>query len=604
MLPNKYRFGPPILRTARLPVHCPIMQGSSRWTVAAQHPSATELAAKLKVSSLLAQALLNRGVSEPDQCQAFLQPNLKSLHEPAALPGIGLAADRIARAVRDKHRIIVYGDYDVDGITAAAILWHAIKLLGGEVGYYVPHRVDEGYGLSAQAVGQIIDEGAKLIVTVDCGVTAVEAAQVAADRGVDLIITDHHQWREGQLPRCHAIVHPRLPVEGMPPYPNPHLCGAGVAFKVAWQTALVFSGGAKVTAEFREFLIEAMALAALGTIADVVPLIGENRILAHFGLTGLRASKLVGIKALIASAALTGQSLDSYHVGFCLAPRLNACGRMGHAALAVKMLTEATEAEAAEIAEYLEKQNRARQALERTMLAQALEQLETNGFSPDRDRAVVLGSDSWHAGVIGIVAARLVDRLCRPTVLVALSNGHGQGSARSIPGFHLANALSACGTHLIAHGGHEMAAGLKIQRENLDAFRTAFNDYARQNVTPAMMVPEIKLDAQALLNQMNQGLVSDLRRLGPFGHGNRKPLLCFRDVQVAAPPRLVGKNSEHLQLMIRQGEARLKCIAFRQAALADRLKTGTVIELAAEPTINEFHGNRTVELDVKDLRLV
>jgi single-stranded-DNA-specific exonuclease len=557
----------------------------------------------LKISALLAQSLLSRGLTQPEDCRAFLQPSLKALHDPMGLPGAGRAAERIARAVRDHEQIVIYGDYDVDGITATAILWHAIRLLGGNVNYYVPHRIEEGYGLNPQAVAQLIDQGAKLIVTVDCGVTAVEAAAVARERGVDLIITDHHQWVEGGLPECHTIVHPRLTEPGAAAYPNPHLCGAGVAFKVAWQTGLAVAGNPRVSPEFRDFLVEAMALAALGTIADVVPLIGENRVLAHFGLTGLKASKLCGIQALIASAALSGQNLDSYHVGFCLAPRLNACGRMGHAAKAVKMLTDATETEAMEIATYLEQQNRARQAMERTILEQALAQIEERPRDLESQRALVLGSDAWHAGVIGIVAARLVERYCRPTVLVSFSNGYGQGSARSVAGFHLANALAACDAHLIGHGGHEMAAGLKIEQAKFDGFREAFCDYARQHVAPEMMRPQLNLEAAARLGQMTEALVGDLQRLGPFGHGNRKPLWLFQDVEVAAAPRVVGKTGQHLQLLVRQGTARVKCIAFGHAGIAGQLKPGTQVELAAEPIVNDFNGNRTVELQVKDLRV-
>ncbi|HUB25652.1 MAG TPA: single-stranded-DNA-specific exonuclease RecJ [Tepidisphaeraceae bacterium] len=581
------------------------MQGSTqpkRWTISPDRPEAADLAHRLKVSPLVAQALLSRGLTETGDCQAFLSPNLKMLHEPAALPGVVIAAERIAAAVRDRRKIVIYGDYDVDGITAASILWHALKILGAQVDYYIPHRIDEGYGLNPQAVGQIIDQGAQLIVTVDCGVTAIESARVAAERGVELIITDHHQWHDGQLPQAAAIVHPRLSADGAPTYPNPNLCGAGVAFKLAWQIALCMGGAARVSGEFRDFLIEATALAALGTIADVVPLTGENRVLAHFGLCGLKSSKLIGIKALISSAGLTGQNLDSFHVGFLLAPRLNACGRMGHARKAVRMLTDAPADEAMQIAVYLEEQNRLRQNLEKQILADVLERIESDGFSPQRDRAIVVGADAWHAGVIGIVAARIVERYCRPTVLVAFDPDQGQGSARSIPGFHLANAFAACSGHLISHGGHEMAAGLKVKRENFESFRRDFGDYARQHVDDAMLTPEIKLEAEAGLGQMTEALVSDLHRLGPFGHGNRKPLFCFRDVQVAAPPRVVGRAGEHLQIMIRQGNARAKCIAFRQANLVNRLNPGTSIELAAEPTINEFNGYRSVELDVKDLR--
>jgi single-stranded-DNA-specific exonuclease len=582
------------------------MQGSNhlkRWTISPDQPGAADLAQRLKISPLVARALLSRGMTEADDCRAFLSPNLKMLHEPSALPGAVAAAERIASAVREKRKIVIYGDYDVDGITSTTILWHALKILGAQVDYYIPHRIEEGYGLNPQAVGQIIDQGAKLIVTVDCGVTAIESARLAAERGVELVITDHHDWHEGELPQCAAIVHPRLSVNGAAAYPNPNLCGAGVAFKLAWQIALCFHTGGRVSSDFREFLIEATALAALGTIADVVPLTGENRVLAHFGLSGLKNSRLIGIKALIASAALTGQNLDSFHVGFLLAPRLNACGRMGHARKAVRMLTDAPAPEAMEIAVYLEEQNRLRQALEKKILEDALARIEAEKNSPLGERAVVIGADGWHAGVIGIVAARIVERFCRPAVLVAFDQEYGQGSARSIPGFHLANAFAACSQQLISHGGHEMAAGLKMKRENFDAFRAAFAEYASQHIDDAMMTPEIKLEAEAGLGQMTEALVGDLHRLGPFGHGNRKPLFCFRDVQVAAPPRVVGRTGEHLQIMIRQGGARAKCIAFRQASLVSQLAAGTTIELAAEPTINEFNGYRSVELDVKDLRI-
>jgi single-stranded-DNA-specific exonuclease len=579
------------------------MDGRAKlWTINPPHPQAEELASRLRVSTLLAQALLIRGMTEIDDCQAFLSPSLKSLCPPLTLPGASAASQRIARAIRDQEKIVIYGDYDVDGITAAAILWHAIRLLGGQVGYYIPHRIEEGYGLNSEAVAQIIDDGAKLIVTVDCGVTAIEPAKVAREQRVDLIITDHHQFHPEQLPDCFAIVHPRLKLDGQTEeYPNPNLCGAGVALKLAWAVALAHSQTPRVSEDFKKFLIEATSLAALGTIADVVPLLGENRVLAHFGLSGLRSSTLPGVRALIASASLTGKNLDSYHVGFCLAPRLNACGRMGHAELALKMLTEATESEALEIASFLETQNRQRQNLERQILEQALSQLEQSPLT-DQDRAVVLASDKWHPGVIGIVAARLVDRLCRPAVLISLSNGQGQGSARSVPGFHLANAFNACSQHLLSHGGHEMAAGLKIQTESFDAFRAAFCNYARDHVQLEMMRPELKLESLADLAQMNEATVTDLWRLGPFGHGNRRPLFCFRDVQLAAEPRIVGKTGGHLQLWVKKGDKRLKCIAFNRAWMKDRLTAGTRIELAAEPSINDFNGSRSVELDVKDLK--
>ena len=626
------------------------MHRPKRWNLAPPDVSAQEVAGRLKTSELVAQILLNRGVRELADCQNFLRPSLKCLHDPFLIPGLRKASDRIAQAIRDKQKIVIYGDYDVDGITATSILWHAIRVLGGAPEFYIPHRIEEGYGLNAEALRQLCDAGANLIITVDCGITAVEQAKIAIERGVDLIITDHHEWHvaeehagrgEGdagtrgrgdagkeensistptsssslsasprprvpassspRLPDCYAIVHPRLPGDG-PAYPNPSLCGAGVAFKLAWGIGLAVSGAVRVNDEFRAFLVEATALAALGTIADVVPLVGENRVLAFFGLSGLKASKLTGIRALIESANLTGQKLDSFHVGFLLAPRLNACGRMGHARLAVEMLTTGDYAKAAEIAAYLEQQNRARQAIERKILEGALAQVTAGGWDGDGKCAIVLGDETWHPGVIGIVASRIVDRFHRPAIMVALNNGHGQGSGRSITGFHLAHALEACSDHLEAFGGHEMAAGLKVETAKFEAFRESFCEHASRVVSEEMLVPEMKLDALAEIRQMSPALVNDLQRLGPFGHGNRRPTLCFRGVEISAPPRRVGRTGDHLQLHIRQNGQFIKCIAFGYGELFDHLKVGTKIDLAVEPTLNEYNGSTSVELEVKDLQ--
>jgi single-stranded-DNA-specific exonuclease len=600
-----------------------------RWNLAAPHEAAEELASRLKTSPLIAQILLNRGITDPDLGRSFLSPSLKALHEPSLIPGLDQAANRIAQAIRDQEKIAIYGDYDVDGITATTILWHAIRRLGGEVCYYIPHRIEEGYGLNSEAVEQLCNEGAKLIVTVDCGVTAIEPARIACERRVDLIITDHHEFKEGSregsgfgvqgsdsremsslnpeprtpnplIPDCFCVVHPRLP--GATVYPNENLCGAGVAFKLAWGIGKAVSGSDRVSEDFRAFLMDALALTALGTIADVVPLTGENRIIAHYGLGTLKQSRLTGIRALIASAKLDGQNIDSYHVGFLLAPRLNACGRMGHARLAVEMLTTATEEKATEIASYLEQQNRARQTLERKILEEALEQAKQLKLDADDSRAIVLGAEGWHAGVIGIVASRIVDRFHRPTIMVALNNGLGQGSGRSISGFHLAKALHVVGEHLEAHGGHEMAAGLKVKSEKFEAFRRAFIAHAGEVLDPQLLVPELKLDTLAALEQVTEALVHELQRLGPFGHGNRKPLLCCQNLTLAAPPRKVGKTGDHLQLMVQQGRRSMKCIAFNAAALFEKLTPGMTLSLAVEPQINEFNGRISVELEVKDVQ--
>lgn len=604
------------------------MRRNRRWNIAPRQEGAEALAGRLRVSPLIAQILLNRGVAEYEACQDFLRPSLKCLHDPFSIRDLNRASQRIAKAIRDREKIVIYGDYDVDGVTATAILWHAIRNLGGVVEYYIPHRIDEGYGLNAEAIAQICDAGAKLIVTVDCGVTAIEPARIARERGVDLIITDHHEWRAQSsefrvqglepesaaslnsdlqtpnsplLPDCHSIVHPRLPGDG-PAYPNPHLCGAGVAFKLAWGIGLAMSGANRVDPGFREFLLNATALAALGTIADVVPLVGENRILAYFGLGGLKASKLSGLQALIASAGLKGQSLDSFHVGFRLAPRLNACGRMGHAQRAVEMLTSADAARALDIANELEQRNRERQGVEKQIFAEAVEQVVANKWDDESNPALVLGSEGWHAGVIGIVASRIVERFYRPTIMVALHNGHGQGSGRSVSGFHLAHALDACGEFLESHGGHEMAAGLRLETARLDEFRRAFAAHAASVLEPEMRSPPLEIDCLAELRELSPALITELGRLGPFGQSNRRPLMACRELTVLTSPRRVGKTGDHLQFQVKQGDRVLKCIAFSCGDLFDRLSGAPRVDLAFEPSLNQYNGYTSVQLEVKDIQ--
>ncbi|MCK4602092.1 MAG: single-stranded-DNA-specific exonuclease RecJ, partial [Phycisphaerae bacterium] len=455
---------------------------SRRWQIAPPYEGAADLARRLGTTSLVAQVLHNRGIDEAEAGTAFLNPKLTDLHDPGLLAGAEAAAQRIARAVADRERILIYGDYDVDGITGVAILHALLSMLDADVHYYIPHRIEEGYGVNIDAVRKLTGHGAKLLITVDCGIGAVEPLAAAAAAGLDVIITDHHSPPE-TLPQAVAIVHPSVPPGS---YPNVDLAGAGVAFKLAWQVAKAISGpnaSGRVDGPMRDFLLDATCLAALGTIADVVPLLGENRVLAVYGLRGLPATKHVGLRALIASARLTGEKLDAYHVGFVLAPRLNACGRMGHAQLAVELLTNAPEARAKKIADYLAKQNTKRQRVERAITEQAVEMIETRGLDDPANRAIVLACEDWHSGVIGIVASRIVGRYHRPAVLIAVNAAGGQGSARSIAGFNMRDALEACGEHLISFGGHAMAGGLRIEQGKIDTFSEAMLQYAGENIS-------------------------------------------------------------------------------------------------------------------------
>lgn len=567
-----------------------------RWKIMPPWPGCDEAARRAGISPLLAQVLHNRDIIDPADVRSFLEPALARLYEPERLPGATEAAGIIVEKIRQRRPIVVYGDYDVDGITATSILWHLLTLAGANVSFYIPHRLEEGYGLNADALRQLKADGADTVITVDSGITAIDEARIAREIGLTLVITDHHSPGP-HPPDAHALVHPTI-AEG---YPNADLCGAGVAFKLAWAVARHLSPSEKVTPEFRAFLLDAVSLVALGTIADVVPLHGENRILARFGLHGINNTKLTGLKALIESARLHDQRIDSEHVGFWLAPRLNAAGRMGHAQLAVELFTTADESRAREIAIYLEEQNRGRQAVERRILKQACELIESGDLASDSRRAIVLASAGWHAGVIGIVASRIVDRFHRPTVMIALENGNGQGSARSIRHFELNRALADCGEHLVAYGGHAMAAGLRIHSENVEPFTEAFIARANQKLTAADLEATLQLDAEVGLNQLTEALVRDLQRLTPFGMGNRKPRFASPLLQLAGEPRAVGKEGSHLQLTLTDGRSTLRAIAFRQKDQLQSLLDHRRCRVAFEPILNTFRGRTSVELQVIDI---
>jgi len=568
---------------------------AKRWMIAAPPEGCEGFARASGTPLLIAQLLMNRKINTPVDASAYLSPQLKDLLTPGDLPGCEDAARILARAVRDGQRIVLYGDYDVDGTTGLAILWRTLHVAGADVGFYVPHRIDEGYGLNLAAVRKLIDEGTKLIVTVDCGITAVDEVAAAMSQGVKVIVTDHHAPHQ-HIPIASAVVHPWA----TRPSGNPHLCGAGIAFKLAWAVLRELTGAERVTPEYRELLSSLLPLAALGTIADVVPLIGENRIIARHGLSALPQTRIPGLRALIASAGLNGGKIDGYDVGFKLAPRLNAAGRMGHAQLAVELLTRADEARAAEIAHYLADHNRARQSTERRVLKEACELIERGDLASDARRAIVLAAEGWHPGVIGIVAARIVDRFQRPTVMISLNNGEGQGSARSVRHFDLASALATCGEHLSAHGGHAMAAGLRIKAEHVAAFTEAFVHHANQSLTGDDLVPKLRLDAMAALGSFDLPMTEAILGLGPFGEGNPKPRFATDWIELAAEPRCVGTASDHLQASFRQNGSSVKGIGFGLAGHIEDLKQHRRCRVAFEPMINDFNGRRSVEMQILD----
>ena len=581
--------------------------GGYRWRIAPRWAGAAELARRLRLTPLIAQILHNRGLEDVEEVRRFLAPKLTDLHPPELLPGIQLAAERLARAVRDGQRICIYGDYDVDGMTAVAILYRCLALHGAHVDYYVPHRLEEGYGVNIEAVRRIADSGAKVLVTVDCGVSAVEPLSRAAEMGMEVIVTDHHAPPE-RLPPAVAVVHPSLPGSE---YPNPELSGAGVAFKLAWQLGRLLAGGERVDEATREFLLEATSLAALGIIADVVALRGENRVLAAYGLRGLASISHPGIRALIASAGLTGRRLHSDDVGFALAPRLNACGRMGHARLAVELLARAAPERCRRIAEHLERQNRRRQELERHITLQAIEMVERGRLPAPPDHAIVAASEDWHGGVVGIVASRLVERFGRPAVLIALDGERGHGSARSIEGFHMRDALAACAEHLESFGGHALAGGLRITAGKVADFAEAFTSYARDRLSPELLTPALSIDAEASLAELSYPVVERLERLAPFGHGNPRPVVAVRNARLLREPLRMGRGGESVSLVVGQDApsstgtpqpARMRCVGFGMGYLTEELAGANLIDIAGRPVLNHFNGRTSVEMHLCDVR--
>lgn len=556
-------------------------------------------------------------MSDPDAVRAFCDPRLSHLHDPGLLSGIDAAAARLALALRRRERIAIYGDYDVDGITASAILFHTLRTADPQavVRCYVPHRVDEGYGLHVEALTLLAQEGATAVVTVDCGITAVEPARLARQLGMDLIVTDHHQPRaDGVLPDAHAVVHPMLRGDGGQAYPFPDLCGAGVAFKLAWRLATHWCGGERVSEAFRTTLMEMLPLVALGTIADVVPLRGENRVLASAGLRAIRSSPLAGLQALIQESGLAGEGIDCEKVGFVLAPRLNACGRLGHAAAALRLFTDAGPDEAEAIAAELTALNRQRQRTEQAIAAEACAMAVAQGQTAEGHRAIVLAHEAWHPGVIGIVCSRLVERFGRPTILLAADGEICRGSGRSVEGYSLHDGLAACAGWLEHFGGHDAAAGLAVKRENFDAFRMAFVQHVNDRLAPTDLVPLLDIDCEAVLAEMDHAAVGELARLSPFGRGNRRPTILVRDLVVASQPRVLKER--HLKLGLAAADScngsapgggrwsrsprELSAIWWNAAAQAPALPRGRRLDVVAEPRISSWSGQ--VELEIRDVR--
>lgn len=552
------------------------------------HELISELAKTLDIPRVMSGLFVNRGLKTSEDINGFLFSGKNDLKSPFDIPGVQVGAQRIIQAIRDEERILVYGDYDVDGITATTVVTGCLLELNACVDYYIPDRMGEGYGLNEQAITKAKESGVQVIITVDCGISSINEARLAKDLGIDLIITDHHQ-PPAVLPAAFAVINPKTVTEALP---WSDLAGVGVAFKLIQAVAQLLN--------YEHVCWQYLDLVALGTIADIVPLRKENRILVKEGLNQISRGERQGIKALIEVSGIAVSALTTDHVAYALAPRLNACGRLGKADSGVKLLLTKDEKEALEIASYLNEENQSRQSLEQDILEEALAELEKQG-KPGSDKFIMLASENWHPGVIGIVASRLADKFYRPTIMISLENGIGKGSGRSIPGFNLHGALEKVKENLISFGGHEMAAGLTLKEKNINLVHDLLNRYADKELQEKDMVPVLLVDAELSWQDINQDLIRKISTMAPFGYQNPYPVFALRGKQIS-DCREVGSNGSHLKLRISDNNTSLNGIGFKLGALKETAAAWEKCDLAFVPELNNFNGRTQVQLNIKDIK--
>jgi single-stranded-DNA-specific exonuclease len=545
------------------------------------------LAEELRLPETVCRLLLARGYDAPDAAKRYLRPRLEQLHDPLAMLDLDRAAERLARAVRDGETILVHGDYDVDGISSTTLLVRALRGVGGVAVPFIPHRITDGYDLTDAGVRAAIEAGAKVVVTCDCGTSALEPVRRLCEAGIDVIVSDHH-LPGGPLPDCLAVLNPRRPGCG---YPDKDLAAVGVAFKLA--LAVVRRLGRSEAPVY-----EMLDLVALATVADIAPLRGENRVLVRYGLKMLAETRNVGLRALIRAAGLDGKAITAGRIGFILAPRLNAVGRLGHALRGVELLTCDDEHRANAIARELEELNRERQAIDRATLEQAREM--ASRLDLETTYGVVLAREGWHPGVIGIVASKLVEELGRPVLLVALDGGEGKGSGRSISAFDLHAGLGECRHLLVRYGGHRMAAGVTVRAERVEALARCFDDVARSRLRAEDLVPEVRVDLEVPIEQVTDELEELLRHFEPFGVGNASPTLAVRGVRLAAPPRVVKGEGLKLRLATPRGE--LDAIGWGLAPLAATLDLARPVDVAFRLERDEWNGTSRLQARLVDVR--
>lgn len=547
-----------------------------------------ELEHDLGVSHLVATLLALRGVEGAAQAESWLAKRLSDLHRPALMAGMQHGAKRLAEAITKRERILIHGDYDVDGSTAASLLALFCRACSHDATVWIPHRRIDGYGLSESSLEAARTHQAQLLITVDCGIAdGGWAARIEAEAGCSVVVTDHH-LPQGYLPQCTAVINPNRPDCA---YPDKHLAGVGVAWKLAWATACELCGSEKVTERLRAFLTSSLSLVAIGTVSDCAPLDGENRILVHHGLKELARTENPGLRALLAQAKLDSEQPSAGDVGWKLSPLLNASGRMDSAMANIELLTARTPAEAAPVIERIAAGNEERKRVTQSLTADLIAGAEADPATPARATLVFAG-DGWHQGVVGIVASRLVERFGKPAVVIAINDGAAKGSLRSIPAVHLGEAIDACRHCLLRGGGHALAAGITLEPGRVGDFRDAFERHVSSRVAPGSLVPRTDYDAEASVAELDRDFFDRLEAMGPFGTGNREPLLLLASAALAGRPRLFGRDGEHLRAPLTDsGGGMRELLAWKAKALYAGISApGCRFDLLVRPEINRWRG--------------
>lgn len=561
------------------------------WQIKQSNPSLQDVFNKsLDVSPIISQLIINRGITDIQIAKAFLKGDVSELFNPFLMDGMHESVQRLKRAIENKEKVLIHGDYDTDGITSIALLVSVLRNFGMEPYYYIPDRLTEGYGLSEEGVKEAVRRKVSLVITVDCGISSYEEVNAINAHNIDVIITDHHKAPE-PLPPAYAIINPHCKSCA---YPDKNLTGAGIVFKLCEALCSVFN---------RNDVWRYVDLVALGTVSDVADIIGENRILVKQGIKLLNNGGLnMGLKALIDASGLKGKTIGSFEIGFILGPRINAAGRMGRADKAIRLLLTKDIVERELLAKELNSANRERQRIESQTLKAVIDKIERE-VNFKKHKVIVLSGEDWHLGVIGIVASRIIDRFYRPCILFSMKDGIGKGSGRSIENFHLFDALSECGDILQEYGGHKYACGLTILEEDLDKFREAINAVAERFIAPADLVVSLDIDMEIPLHILDNRLIEDVMGMEPFGEGNPVPLFCSSGLKLLRPPMVI--KGEHIKMWVTDGKKNLEAIGFGMAKDSDTeltLRKSDRIDLAYTVSLNRWQGLNTVQLNIKDIK--